>query len=432
METINCTVKENSTQKQCDRHPSGDRLKEVYSQFSSDSTSTKNAEPALATTRFLCSKYMGGIWARAAATDYSVKPITGGMSNLLFLVELQGEEAKNANEPTKTLLRIHCQGDLNQQLTESVVFTLLSERGLGPRLLGIFPGGRFEQFIESRALTCSEISQPRFARILAPMVGRVHTLDVPITKEPQTLLVIKNWIAELEELIGERDIKITTKQAKVDVNRVPSTIRANDLYKEVEFYQKFLDVANSPIVFSHNDLQEGNFLLANGYRVEEDGVKAEGKVENNTDPMVLIDFEYASYNYRGFDFGNHLCEYAFDYSSSEAPFYEIFSDRFNDVEGRRTFATAYVDKIYELKSSAEMPHFPSDLVTGDREKDIEKVVEESILFMSLSHLFWSCWALVNAENALVQFEYGSYGRDRLALYFDAKHLLEEFIRKHSS
>lgn len=50
------------------------------------------------------------------------------------------------------LLRIYGQshqGDqaLESMVTESVVFTLLSERKLGPKLHGIFPGGRIEQYI---------------------------------------------------------------------------------------------------------------------------------------------------------------------------------------------------------------------------------------------------------------------------------------------
>jgi len=32
-------------------------------------------------------------------------------------------------------------------ITESVVFALLSERNFGPKLHGIFPGGRIEQYI---------------------------------------------------------------------------------------------------------------------------------------------------------------------------------------------------------------------------------------------------------------------------------------------
>ncbi|CAJ0571627.1 unnamed protein product, partial [Mesorhabditis spiculigera] len=408
------------------RMPSSAQLKEIFGKFNTDDS---DGQEAMATTRFLCSKFMGGIWARAPAKAYTVKTVTGGMSNLLYFVELQHPDEKGDQQDIKILMRIQCQGGLDEQLTESVVFTLLSERGLGPQLLGIFPGGRFETFIDSRALTCQEISQPKFARLLAPMVAHIHTLDVPITKEPQALSRTEGWLHELKSLIDDRKIELTTKLAKVDRNRVPDHVTADQLLEEVQFYQKFLDVAGSPIVFSHNDLQEGNFLLVNGYSVTEEGYKdKDGKTANPKDAMVLIDYEYASYNYRGFDLGNHLCEYAFDYSSEEAPYYAIHSERFQDVEGRRAFAQSYVDEIYRLKEASDDTHFPSDLVTGNREKDVEK---ESTLFMTLSHLFWSAWALVNAENAICQFDYASYGRDRLAIYFDSKHLLEEYIAKHS-
>jgi len=57
----------------------------------------------------------------------------------------------NVMEPTTVLLRIygqtHGEHALETMLTESVVFTLLSERQLGPKLHGIFPGGRIEQYI---------------------------------------------------------------------------------------------------------------------------------------------------------------------------------------------------------------------------------------------------------------------------------------------
>ena len=52
---------------------------------------------------------------------------------------------------SKVLLRIygrtHGEQALESVLTDTVVFTLLSERRLGPRLHGIFPGGRIEQYI---------------------------------------------------------------------------------------------------------------------------------------------------------------------------------------------------------------------------------------------------------------------------------------------
>lgn len=43
--------------------------------------------------------------------------------------------------------RTHGEQALETVLTDTVVFTLLSERKLGPKLHGIFPGGRIEQYI---------------------------------------------------------------------------------------------------------------------------------------------------------------------------------------------------------------------------------------------------------------------------------------------
>lgn len=52
---------------------------------------------------------------------------------------------------SQVLLRIygrtHGEQALETVLTDTVVFTLLSERKLGPKLHGIFPGGRIEQYI---------------------------------------------------------------------------------------------------------------------------------------------------------------------------------------------------------------------------------------------------------------------------------------------
>lgn len=57
-------------------------------------------------------------------------------------------------EPKEVLLRIYGQTHGEQAvesiLTDSVVFALLSERKLGPKLHGIFPGGRIEQYIPVR------------------------------------------------------------------------------------------------------------------------------------------------------------------------------------------------------------------------------------------------------------------------------------------
>jgi len=74
---------------------------------------------------------------------------SGGLSNWIYQVTLLNKS--NATEPRDVLMRLygqtHGENAIENIITESVIFTLLSERGLGPKLHGIFPGGRLEEYI---------------------------------------------------------------------------------------------------------------------------------------------------------------------------------------------------------------------------------------------------------------------------------------------
>ena len=139
----------------------------------------------------ICRDYLNGAWKTIAAEDIQLRRISGGLSNFLYYVSLPDSVTANSQqpvghkrprkdsdnnnnnnnnlssksmknrsshgeedaitEPKEVLLRIYGQahGDhaLEMMLTETVVFALLSERRLGPKLHGIFPGGRIEQYI---------------------------------------------------------------------------------------------------------------------------------------------------------------------------------------------------------------------------------------------------------------------------------------------
>lgn len=81
---------------------------------------------------------------------YDLYIYSGGLSNWLYHVKLR----KNGLEahPREVLLRLYGQshGDNNSRqllIQESVIFALLSERKLGPKLYGVFSGGRIEEYI---------------------------------------------------------------------------------------------------------------------------------------------------------------------------------------------------------------------------------------------------------------------------------------------
>ena len=76
----------------------------------------------------------------------------------MFYCSLPSQVKPKGREPSEVLLRIfgkalkeHDTASAESYLTglviESVIFTLLSERKLGPKLMGVFPGGRLEEYI---------------------------------------------------------------------------------------------------------------------------------------------------------------------------------------------------------------------------------------------------------------------------------------------
>ena len=78
-----------------------------------------------------------------------------------------------------------------------------------------------------------------------------------------------------------------------------SIVAKIDFESEIEYLLGVILSLNPPVVFSHNDINTGNILVKEDLK--------------DSDPVVLIDYEFASYNYRGFDLANHFNEWMYDY-----------------------------------------------------------------------------------------------------------------------
>lgn len=103
--------------------------------------------------------------------------------------------------------------------------------------------------------------------------------------------------------------------------------------------------------------------------------------------LMIIDFEYCAYNYRGFDLANHFLEWTFDYSNPQFPFYHHRKEQFPTPQQRQRFIRAYLKRLNESEDDWE----PS-------QKDIQIVENEVKLFKMFSHLFWSLWSVVNVTS----------------------------------
>ncbi|XP_034223140.1 probable ethanolamine kinase isoform X2 [Prunus dulcis] len=102
------------------------------------------------------------------------------------------------------------------------------------------------------------------------------------------------------------------------------------------------------------------------------------------DKLYLIDFEYGSYNYRGFDIGNHFNEYAG---------YECDFTLCPNKDEQYHFLRHYLQP--------DNPHEVS-------EKDLEALYVEENTYTLASHLYWALWGLIQAKFSPINFDYLGY------------------------
>lgn len=69
----------------------------------------------------------------------------------MYKCTLSDDVETSEGEPRNVLVRIYgdiIREDPNMALTDAIVFALLAEKRIGPKLLGVFPDGRIEEFVE--------------------------------------------------------------------------------------------------------------------------------------------------------------------------------------------------------------------------------------------------------------------------------------------
>merc|ERR1711991_864490 len=134
--------------------------------------------------------------------------------------------------------------------------------------------------------------------------------------------------------------------------------------------------------FCHNDLFSANVMLS-----------------RDDSECKLIDFEYAAFNFRGFDLGNHFNEYAgleCDYS------------KYPKREQQYRFFRPYLVAMGKYATEDAVP-----------ESVLASLYTEANQFALVSHLHWGLWSLVQSKYSSIDFDYLDYARLRFEAYFDA-------------
>lgn len=290
--------------------------------------------------------------------------------------------------PPRLLLRIygpHVENLIDRE-AELNVLDRLSKRHIGPRLLGTFANGRFEQFLNAKALTREELRVPEVSSQIAKRMRELHDLirlddQRERQKGPEAFVSIKKWAAPAKEKLQQlqdfsnktgKNINVTREIFGVDtydefekaVSKYEKWLQSQysvvDLEKDdkdsitkVRFDLKNLSkemetagqqVIKQSLVFAHNDTQYGNLLRV----LPPAGSPLLSPVFEHRQ-IIVIDFEYSGANVRGFDICNHFCEWMSNYHDEAQP-WKIHIDKYPTKSQRRNMIEAYVEHGYTTRS----------------------------------------------------------------------------------
>ncbi|VDM76742.1 unnamed protein product [Strongylus vulgaris] len=321
----------------------------------------------------LCADVLGGKWSEVHPNNICVAPIPGGLTNLVYLVS-RTKFSSLDEQPDTVLLRIQSQTDYEKLLNELVVFTTLAEKGLGPKLLGVFPGGRFEEYIPSRNLEHHEVTDPRTCFLLARLLPEFHSVNVPVYKRPSILNLMREWLTLFKEQ-GNSCIQMKTTSFQLYPNTFPSTISTSDLFREIDSVEEFLSTTISPVVFCHNDLTL-NIHIGSEYSL----------LREIKQFQPIVHLFWAIFNL--------YCEK------------DTLAIMDCGAYARDRLALYYQSRNLNIHIGSEY-----------------SLLREIKQFQPIVHLFWAIFNLYCEKDTLAIMDCGAYARDRLALYYQSRNVL---------
>jgi choline kinase len=213
----------------------------------------------------------------------NVERLSGALTNAVYVVSpprqlpdlVDDEIQPRKPKPRKLLLRIYgSQVDhLIDRERELQILRRLAEKSIGPRLLGTFTNGRFEEYLCAEALTAKEMRMPDISRQIAKRMRELHD-GIELEKQeiqagPFVWQNIDKWMSRAELIVqwlenaaaeGDETVqKLTIKDRFV--------VSSFAVFKEaVGRYIRWLQMLYSGgeeeiknrLVFAHNDVSGHN------------------------------------------------------------------------------------------------------------------------------------------------------------------------------
>ncbi|KAF9885927.1 hypothetical protein FE257_012217 [Aspergillus nanangensis] len=387
------------------------------------------------------------------AGEIGVVRLSGAMTNAIYVVtpphNIPAPKSDDGSytlvprkPPPKLLLRIYGpQVDhLIDRENELQILGRLGRKNIGPRVLGTFINGRFEEFFEARPLTAKDLRDPGTMKQIAKRMRELHE-GIELLEEEREggPIVFKNWekwVDRCEQVTNWLDKEIQSKHNETKATSEPWRRRGfvcgvpwPTFRKAVENYLKWLVATyggmpeiKRQLVFAHNDTQYGNLL-----RMEPSSKSPLLRPENEHKQLVVIDFEYASANTPGFEFANHFTEWCYNYHALEVP-WACNNKRYPTPEEQHRFISAYlthrshgagraspsITPLMHATSSNMTSVTPLDLNAGadiDSQKlaelekshestldvEIRSLMKQTRIWRVICSAQWAAWGIVQAK-----------------------------------
>lgn len=297
------------------------------------------------------------------------RTFTDGITN-----KLVGGWLETKKEDT-VLVRVYGEGTEKIIDRQAEVNNMLKVQsiGCGSQLYATFNNGLCYEFIQGEILSQAMLEDPLVYGEVARTMARMHS--VPLD--------------DLEPGLWDRMDKFISLANPACRPRLVTEFPTKDQMRaEMAELRKMMDSCSSPVVFSHNDALLGNIVVKRG----EERVK-----------VSLIDMEYGGANYAAYDIANHFVEFV-------------------GCEGQLDYERWFPSRAYQRDWVKEY--------LGDRE-GAEEMVETTLdsveKFVLASHLLWSAWAVIQAENSSIDFDFEDYAIQRIVEYRRWKKCLLEKI-----
>mmetsp|Transcript_32240 Transcript_32240/g.75789 ORF Transcript_32240/g.75789 Transcript_32240/m.75789 type:complete len:493 (+) Transcript_32240:154-1632(+) len=401
---------------------------------------------------------------------FEIKPLTGGLSNHLFLI---------SNDAKTVLVRIHPDDDddddderkngnetanANANGNGTVGFSFVDRESepkfavwlashkdkLAPTVYGRFLNGRVEEFYANvRPLSCVEMKF--YAPWIAQRMAAFHALEAPPldvlprpAKAATLYETVASWLSEAQatghenesERIGDdeflRDLSTEWAWLEKELTSPPQQTaakcqKANDdndrsiAAEALEFIRR--------VAVTHMDCQPLNILIDvennDNHGGNEEAVGA-ADVARGSNRLRLIDYEYAGWNPVAADIANTFCEYC-----EMTNLCADFDNEYPTPVQQNVFLWNYLMHLDPLRAK-RFSSYPSrnpesnnndQIAAEDKEWDIFSATlqQEIGRFSLLSHLGWAIWSVVKArEEDCIDFDYMAYARHRMEGYAWAK------------